>query len=122
MIKMKICVLALAAVVWAVPNGMANAQQGALEENTAIELAPVSESVSQGLRFFYQGDFSTAVARFSAAIQANPDDTGARYYLGYTYYQLDEFAQSRAAFQEAYSRDPSFTPVAPATVSMAAAP
>lgn len=84
----------------------------------APKAAPVlGPAVTDGLRRLNAGDPAGAAERLSAAADADPGNAAARYYLGYAFYRMGDFARARAAFAEAYRADPDFTPVPPATAA-----
>lgn len=81
----------------------------------APEAAPsLSQAVAAGLNAYNAGDYATAAKRLEAAAAGDPGDPAAPYFLGYTYYRMGEFAQSRAAFARAYQTDPNYSPEPPA--------
>jgi tetratricopeptide (TPR) repeat protein len=79
---------------------------------------PASPSLSRGLAALRTGRYETAATELSRAVEQNPDDAAAHYYLGYAYYLMAEeqpdkreLARKAAAeIQEAYRLRPDFTP------------
>ena len=63
--------------------------------------------------------FTDACACFEQALQANPDDAAATFYLAYTVYKIaepkrpfhPEKQKAAELFAKAYSLDPNFKPV-----------
>lgn len=90
--------------VTAAPTAMVRIEAPA---TAAPELTP---GVVEGLKRLYARDYTGAVSRFSAAVEADPGDPAARYYLGYSYYRMGDFGQARTAFAEAYRIDPHYSP------------
>ena len=64
-----------------------------------------------GLKWYYKKNYKKAVAEFEIAVEINPDDKEAFYYLGYAYYKEDNLEASRNAFNQAYELDSRFTPL-----------
>ena len=75
--------------------------------------------IDAGLREFRRRRFARAQGHFEQAVQANPDDAAATFYLAYTVYKIAEPKRpfhpdkQKAAelFAKAYSLDPTFKPV-----------
>ena len=75
--------------------------------------------IDAGLKEFRRRRFARAQDHFEQAVQANPDDAAATFYLAYTVYKIAEPKRpfhpekQRAAelFAKAYSLDPAFKPV-----------
>jgi tetratricopeptide (TPR) repeat protein len=96
------------------------AQEGAARAEQAVEAAGSPQShIDAGLREFKRRRFARAQAHFEQALQANPDDAAATFYLAYTVYKTAEPKRpfhpdkQKAAdlFAKAYSLDPTFKPV-----------
>lgn len=95
-------------------------QEGAARAEQAVEAAGSPQShIDAGLREFKRRRFARAQAHFEQALQANPDDAAATFYLAYTVYKTAEPKRpfhpdkQKAAdlFAKAYSLDPTFKPV-----------
>lgn len=95
-------------------------QEGATRAERAVEAAGSPQShIDAGLREFKRRRFARAQAHFEQALQANPDDAAATFYLAYTVYKTAEPKRpfhpdkQKAAdlFAKAYSLDPTFKPV-----------
>jgi tetratricopeptide (TPR) repeat protein len=111
---MTIAALLLAAAV--IPA----AQEGTTRTEPSVEPAGSPQAhVEAGLKEFRRRRFARAQGHFEQAVQANPDDAAATFYLAYTVYKIAEPKRpfhpdkQKAAelFAKAYSLDPSFKPV-----------
>jgi Tfp pilus assembly protein PilF len=111
---MTIAALLLAAAV--IPA----AQETTPRPEPAVQAAGSPEShIEAGLKDFKRRRFARAQEHFEQAVQANPDDAAATFYLAYTVYKIAEPKKpfhpdkQRAAelFAKAYSLDPNFKPV-----------
>jgi tetratricopeptide (TPR) repeat protein len=111
---MTLAALFLAAAVLPAP------QEGATRAGQAVEAAGSPEShIEAGLKEFKRRRFARAQEHFEQALQANPEDPAATFYLAYTVYKIAEPKRpfhpdkQRAAelFAKAYSLDPTFKPV-----------
>lgn len=91
---------------------------------TAADLPAASTGAAQphldaGLAAFRKRRFSQAEIEFRKAVDAEPQNAAAAFYLGYTYYKIaepkrhDSPGKQKAAelFAKAYALDPAFTPV-----------
>jgi tetratricopeptide (TPR) repeat protein len=96
------------------------AQEGAARAEQAVQAAGSPEShVEAGLRDFKRRRFTRAQEHFEQALQANPDDAAATFYLAYTVYKIaepkrpfhPEKQKAAELFAKAYSLDPNFKPV-----------
>jgi tetratricopeptide (TPR) repeat protein len=96
------------------------AQEGTPPAAQAVEAAGSPEShIEAGLKEFRRRRFARAQAHFEQALQADPDNAAATFYLGYTVYKIAEPKRpfhpdkQKAAelFAKAYSLDPTFKPV-----------
>jgi Flp pilus assembly protein TadD len=84
----------------------------AMATEPAPEAAPVlGPAVAEGVKRLNAGDAAGAVERLRAAADADPGNAAARYYLGYAFYRMGDFARARRAFTAAYQADPDFSPV-----------
>lgn len=59
---------------------------------------PPSGSFAQGLAFFQQGQFDQAVTALTQAIQEDPRDVKAHYYLGYSYLKKGDLREASLQF------------------------
>jgi tetratricopeptide (TPR) repeat protein len=110
---MTIAALLLAAAV--IPA----AQETTPRPEPAAQAAGSPEShIEAGLRDFKRRRFARAQEHFEQAVQANPDDAAATFYLAYTVYKIAEPKKpfhpdkQKAAelFAKAYALDPNFKP------------
>jgi len=84
----------------------------------AQDVATAEHHKLLGLDAYWKLHFRQAEAHFQAAVDANPQDAAAYYYLGYTVYKIAEPkpandpGKRRAAelFAKAYALDPLFQP------------
>ena len=95
------------------------AQEATSQPDRAAQAALSPQGhVDAGLREFRRRRFARAQEHFEQAVQANPDDAAATFYLAYTVYKIAEPKRpfhpdkQRAAelFAKAYSLDPTFKP------------
>jgi Tfp pilus assembly protein PilF len=85
----------------------------------AASPAAVQTDIDAGLAFFRKRHFKQAEVEFQKAVDADPGNAAATFYLGYTVYKIAEPhkhgdpGKRRAAelFAKAYELDPSFRPV-----------
>ena len=100
------------------------AQEPAPEAKPAETSAPApsagaQEYIDAGLKAFKRRRFGAAQADFQKAVDADPQNAAATFYLGYTYYKIAEptrrltAGKKRAAelFARAFELDPVFRPV-----------
>jgi tetratricopeptide (TPR) repeat protein len=77
------------------------------------------DAIQAGLAAFARKRFAQAKASFEQAVEADPQNAAAHFYLGYTIYKIaeprthDSAAKHEAAehFAKAYELDPNFKPV-----------
>ena len=75
--------------------------------------------IDEGLALFKRKRFASAKKHFQAAVDANPSDAAATFYLAYTVYKIaepkrpfhPEKQQAAELFDKAYELDPNFKPV-----------
>jgi Tfp pilus assembly protein PilF len=75
--------------------------------------------IDEGLAAFKRKHFAVAKRHFQAAVDANPNDAAATFYLAYTVYKIaepkrpfhPEKQQAAELFDKAYQLDPNFKPV-----------
>jgi Flp pilus assembly protein TadD len=88
-------------------------------EAPAASPAAAQVDIDAGLAFFRKRRFKQAEAEFQKAVEVDPDNAAANFYLGYTVYKIAEPrrpfdpGKRRAAelFAKAYELDPTFRPV-----------
>ena len=76
------------------------------------------EAIQAGLKLYKKRRFRQAVAEFQRAVDADPQNAAAHYYLGYTIYKIAEprrpndpgKQQSAEHFARAYELNPNFKP------------
>jgi tetratricopeptide (TPR) repeat protein len=74
-------------------------------------LLPAQElSYSKGANAYAKKDYRTAVRYLREYVEKKPD-AHAYYLLGYAYYKLNNHPESVRAFKEAYTLDPSVSPL-----------
>jgi tetratricopeptide (TPR) repeat protein len=80
--------------------------------------APSGDPLDNGLALYKKRRFKQAEAEFRRAVEADPQNAAAEYYLGYTIYKIAEprrpnhpgKAEAAEHFAKAYSLDPAFKP------------
>jgi Tfp pilus assembly protein PilF len=97
------------------------AQETAVQPEPVVTSAPIpaTPSIATGLELFRKRRFRQAEAEFQKAVEADPQNAAAHFYLGYTLYKISEptkrltAEKQRAAeeFARAYALDPLFQPV-----------
>lgn len=89
------------------------------EAPPAVSAGAAQEYIDAGLKAFQRRRFSAAQADFQKAVDADPQNAAATFYLGYTYYKIAEPShrltpgKKRAAelFAKAFELNPAFRPV-----------
>lgn len=69
------------------------------------------EHFKAGLKLYDQQDFTGAIKEFDAAIQINPENADAYYFIGYSYYKMDQMDKAMAVFDQAYAIDSKYSPL-----------
>jgi Tfp pilus assembly protein PilF len=92
----------LAGCLVAVLSPAASAQEGSAEAERAFQ---------KGKGYTYAKKYRPAVKHLSKAVEADPNNAAAYYYLGYTYYLQKKHALAREAFAKAYALDPDYSPL-----------
>jgi tetratricopeptide (TPR) repeat protein len=85
----------------------------------AAEPGAAQAAIDAGLQAFKKRRFAQAEAAFSKALEAEPLNPAANFYLGYTFYKIAEPSRrlttnkqkAAALFAKAYELDPTFKPV-----------
>lgn len=85
----------------------------------AADAATSQAEIDQGLALFKRKRFAAAKKHFQSAVDANPNDAAATFYLAYTVYKIaepkrpfhPEKQQAAELFDKAYELDPNFKPV-----------
>ena len=88
-------------------------------EPPAASAAASQSEIDEGLALFKRKRFAAAKRHFQAAVDANPNDAAATFYLAYTVYKIaepkrpfhPEKQQAAELFDKAYELDPNFKPV-----------
>jgi len=91
----------------------------AASDMPAASTGAAQPHLDAGLAAFKKRRFSQAEIEFRKALDAEPQNAAAAFYLGYTYYKIaepkrhDSPGKQKAAelFAKAYALDPAFTPV-----------
>jgi Tfp pilus assembly protein PilF len=81
--------------------------------------ASVDAAISAGLKAFRRRNFRQAEIQFRTAVDADPQNAAATFYLAYTYYKIaepkrpfhPEKQKAAELFAKAYGLDPTFRPV-----------
>jgi Tfp pilus assembly protein PilF len=112
--------LVLAAVLGAQnpPPGMA-ASTAPRPDPAAVPAGMGQEHIDAGLQAFKKRHFKVAQGEFQKAVDADPQNAAANFYLGYTYYKIAEPTKRATAgkrkaaelFARAFELDPAFKPV-----------
>jgi tetratricopeptide (TPR) repeat protein len=95
------------------------AQDASSPAPAATAAASPQSHIDAGLKEFRRRRFARAQEHFEQAVQANPDDAAATFYLAYTVYKIaepkrpfhPEKQKAAELFAKAYSLDPTFKPV-----------
>ena len=86
---------------------------------TSSEEQPAKASfIADGLRFYRKRRFRDARKAFQQAVEADPSDAAAHFYLGYTLYKIGEptrrmtpeKVEARQEFARCFELDPTFRP------------
>jgi tetratricopeptide (TPR) repeat protein len=88
-------------------------------ERPAVDASTNQSEIDQGLALFKRKRFAAAKKHFQSAVDANPNDAAATFYLAYTVYKIaepkrpfhPEKQQAAELFDKAYELDPNFKPV-----------
>ena len=84
-----------------------------------VDAAASQSQIDEGLALFRRKRFAAAKKQFQSAVDANPNDAAATFYLAYTVYKIaepkrpfhPEKQQAAQLFDKAYELDPNFKPV-----------
>ena len=95
------------------------ATQPAEQPSAAVDATASQSHIDEGLALFKRRRFAAAKKHFQAAVDANPNDAAATFYLAYTVYKIaepkrpfhPEKQQAAELFDKAYELDPNFKPV-----------
>jgi tetratricopeptide (TPR) repeat protein len=68
---------------------------------------------NNGLKLYFQGNYSGAIDLFEESIQVNPENAKAHYFIGYSHYKEGDFSRASEAFSTAYGMDKTYSPVSP---------
>lgn len=85
----------------------------------AVDASASQSQIDEGLAAFRRKRFASAKRHFQSAVDANPNDAAATFYLAYTVYKIaepkrpfhPEKQQAAELFDKAYALDPNFKPV-----------
>jgi Tfp pilus assembly protein PilF len=85
----------------------------------ATSPAAAEPAIEAGLKAFRRKRYTAAEIEFRKAMEADPSNAGAAFYLGYTYYKMAEpkrpfhpdKQKSAELFARAFELDPAFKPV-----------
>lgn len=85
----------------------------------AVDAGANRSHIDEGLAAFKHKRFAAAKRHFQAAVDADPNDAAATFYLAYTVYKIaepkrpfhPEKQQAAELFDKAYQLDPNFKPV-----------
>ena len=102
---MKMLTLILAATAWM------GFQSAFADELFDVGLS--KEHFNNGLKLYFQENYSEAVGQFEKSIQINPENAKAYYFIGYSHYKTDKFTKASKAFAAAYELDSIYTPISP---------
>ncbi len=69
------------------------------------------EHFKAGLALYDQKDYPGAIKEFDSAIQINPENSDAYYFIGYSYYKMDRMDEAMAVFDQAYEIDSKYSPL-----------
>jgi tetratricopeptide (TPR) repeat protein len=107
--------------VAALAPGMQDPPAETPAETPAVAADPGASSseIQEGLAAFRRKRFAAAKRHFQSAVDANPNDAAATFYLAYTVYKIaepkrpfhPEKQQAAELFDKAYALDPNFKPV-----------
>ena len=85
-----------------------------LQGTSAEELFDV-ESANQrfntGLTLYFQENYTEAISEFREAIQINPENAKAFYFIGYALYKSGEFEEASRAFDMSYQLESKYSPI-----------
>ncbi len=76
----------------------------------AGKTTPTDPDFAKGLDTYNKQDYAAAVSSFETAIRSNPKSAETYYYLGYSFYKMKKFDESRTAFIQAYQLHPDYRP------------
>ena len=88
-------------------------------KSAPIPTASVDAAISAGLKAFRRRNFRQAEIQFRTAVDADPQNAAATFYLAYTYYKIaepkrpfhPEKQKAAQLFAKAYELNPTFRPV-----------
>lgn len=99
--------MAFVVIGWLGLQGVFSASGG--EE--LFDIKSADEHFNNGLARYFQKDYAGAIEEFSEAIQINPENAKAYYFIGYSHYKQGEFSKASEAFEKAYELDTGYSPV-----------
>jgi tetratricopeptide (TPR) repeat protein len=84
--------------------------QSAMAEEL-FDVKAANEHFNTGLNLYFQQKYPESIAEFETAIQINPDNPQAYYFIGYAYYKNRDFSKANEAFKTAYNLDHTYSPI-----------
>jgi Tfp pilus assembly protein PilF len=113
---MPLSVVLLAVGLVAPPQKPAPPAAGLKTEDTTPVATPAA--LEAGLKAFHRRRYAAAEIEFRKAVEADPSNAAAHFYLGYTYYKLGEPSRrmnenkekARTEFARCFELDPRFRP------------
>ncbi len=69
------------------------------------------DKFKSGLKLYDQNDYMKAIQAFDEAIQINPENVDAYYFIGYSYYKMNRMEEAMAVFEQAYEIDSKYSPL-----------
>lgn len=76
-----------------------------------FDVQAANDHFNRGLTFYFQKNYSEAIAEFETSIQIDPDNPKAYYFIGYAYYKDRDFSKASDAFRTAYELDSTYAPI-----------
>ena len=82
---------------------------------TGLSIAqPLSKTAekqfNQGLVLYFSGDYQEAIRAFEEVIALNQNSAKVYYFLGYSYYEIQDTEKAREAFSKVFELDKDFKP------------
>ena len=64
-----------------------------------------------GLDLYFKKDYGGAIKEFEEAVQIDPENADAYYFMGYSYYKLRDMQKAMEVFDQAYEADVKYSPL-----------